>query len=92
LTASDPGPIICGASVLIFCDRGGTLKRGRLLVPGLTLAGLGVLFLAAAAPPQEAPPAVSETAVVAPPLPPGPAPDLNLVFTSQVVGWVEPCG
>ncbi|MCZ6696184.1 MAG: hypothetical protein O7A63_06555 [Acidobacteria bacterium] len=25
-------------------------------------------------------------------LPAGPAPDLSLVFTSQVVGWVEPCG
>ncbi|MEE9292495.1 MAG: hypothetical protein V3U83_06155 [Acidobacteriota bacterium] len=25
-------------------------------------------------------------------LPGGPAPDLNLVFTSQVIGWIEPCG
>ncbi len=25
-------------------------------------------------------------------LPAGPAPDLNLVFTSQVIGWIEPCG
>lgn len=29
---------------------------------------------------------------VAPPLPAGPAPDLALVFTDQVVGYVEPCG
>jgi hypothetical protein len=28
----------------------------------------------------------------APPLPGGPAPDLALVFTDQVVGYVEPCG
>ncbi len=29
---------------------------------------------------------------VAPPLPAGPAPDLDLVFTGQVAGYVEPCG
>ena len=27
-----------------------------------------------------------------PPLPTGPAPDLTIVFTDQVVGYVEPCG
>ncbi len=26
------------------------------------------------------------------PLPAGPAPDLDLVFTNQVAGWIEPCG
>jgi hypothetical protein len=26
------------------------------------------------------------------PLAPGPAPDLDLVFTAQVAGWIEPCG
>jgi len=30
--------------------------------------------------------------MVPPPLPGGPAPDLDLVFTSQVAGWIEPCG
>jgi hypothetical protein len=29
---------------------------------------------------------------MAPPLPAGPAPDLTLVFTDQVIGYVEPCG
>jgi len=29
---------------------------------------------------------------VTPPLPAGPAPDLDLVFTAQVAGYVEPCG
>jgi len=29
---------------------------------------------------------------VPPPLPTGPAPDLDLVFTDQVIGYVEPCG
>jgi hypothetical protein len=33
-----------------------------------------------------------ETPQVPPPLPAGPAPDLDLVFTSQVAGWIEPCG
>ncbi len=27
-----------------------------------------------------------------PPLARGPVPDLNLVFTAQVAGWLEPCG
>jgi hypothetical protein len=27
-----------------------------------------------------------------PPLPAGPAPDLAFAFTSQVVGYIEPCG
>jgi hypothetical protein len=26
------------------------------------------------------------------PLAPGPAPDLDIAFTSQVAGWTEPCG
>ncbi len=29
---------------------------------------------------------------IRPPLDTGPAPDLNLVFTAQVRGWIEPCG
>jgi len=27
-----------------------------------------------------------------PPLAAGPAADLDLVFTAQVAGWLEPCG
>ena len=27
-----------------------------------------------------------------PTIPPGPAPDLDLLFTAQVAGWIEPCG
>lgn len=27
-----------------------------------------------------------------PPLAKGPPPDLDLVFTAQVIGWIEPCG
>jgi hypothetical protein len=29
---------------------------------------------------------------MSPPLAAGPAPDLDLLFTAQVVGWLEPCG
>ena len=35
---------------------------------------------------------VPEPAKAPPPLAPGPAPDLDLVFTSHVIGWIEPCG
>jgi len=41
-------------------------------------------------PAADANPATSP--VVAPPLPTGPAPDLDLVFTDQVIGYIEPCG
>jgi hypothetical protein len=27
-----------------------------------------------------------------PTIPSGPAPDLDLLFTAQVAGWIEPCG
>jgi hypothetical protein len=53
---------------------------------------MAALVLAAATPPPEAPAPGADAGGVPPPLPAGPAPDLNLVFTSQVVGWIEPCG
>lgn len=68
------------------------MKRVRSPVPCLFLLGLAALALAAAAPPQGTPPAGPAEDGVPPPLPPGPAPDLDLVFTAQVVGWLEPCG
>ena len=49
----------------------------------------------AASPPATAPSAegISLPApTMPPPLAPGPAPDLDLVFTSHVIGWIEPCG
>jgi hypothetical protein len=54
--------------------------------------------LAPAAPQETAPapvPGMSFPAAVpeaAPPLPGGGAPDLDLVVTAQVAGWIEPCG
>jgi len=51
-------------------------------------------LVAIAAPPPAGGEGISLPAGAAapPPLPAGPAPDLALVFSSQVVGWVEPCG
>ena len=46
-----------------------------------------------APPPAQAPEPIS--AAVPPLLPPlaqGPAPDLDLAVTAQVIGWIEPCG
>ncbi|HKN46750.1 MAG TPA: hypothetical protein VJ144_02160 [Candidatus Polarisedimenticolia bacterium] len=37
-------------------------------------------------------PAVPAAPQVPPPLPQGSAADLDLVFTNQVIGWIEPCG
>jgi hypothetical protein len=57
-----------------------------------------ILFLAFLAGPQALPQGLSvpanpnQPAASAPPLGTGPAPDLDLVFTSQVVGYIEPCG
>lgn len=41
--------------------------------------------------PPEAPQSVA-TPTQDPPLASGPVPDLELLFTSQVAGWIEPCG
>jgi len=57
--------------------------------------GLFLVFAAAAvaAPPESSLPAIpAKPPAVDPPLPSGPAPDLDLVFTGQVAGYVEPCG
>lgn len=66
------------------------------------LAALLALPLFGAGPAVPAPPAGQSQPVQAQSLPPGtqplptiaggPAPDLDLVFTAQVTGWIEPCG
>jgi hypothetical protein len=38
------------------------------------------------------PASTSTPSALAPPLPTGPAADLDLVFTAEVAGYVEPCG
>jgi hypothetical protein len=45
--------------------------------------------LRAAAPQSAARPAAPQARS---PLARGPVPDLNIVFTAQVIGWIEPCG
>jgi hypothetical protein len=49
---------------------------------------LALVAVAGAVPPEVPVPAIPGP----PPLPTGPAPDLDLVFTSQVIGYIEPCG
>jgi hypothetical protein len=51
----------------------------------------------AQAPPQgQSPQPLQGTSLPAPQfnpaVAPGPAPDLDLLFTAQVAGWIEPCG
>lgn len=65
----------------------------------MAFAGGGIWLAAAQQNPPPAPRAdaaapggPSRPAVAPPPLPAGPAPDLAIVFTDQVVGYVEPCG
>ncbi len=71
----------------------------KAVLAALVLAAAGDRLMPAAQgnPPAQPPGAGLSVAApakpaTAPPLPGGPAPDLALVFTDQVVGYVEPCG
>jgi hypothetical protein len=61
-------------------------------VAGLFLAVVLVHGPGTSVPGQPLPSTAAQPAAAAPPLPSGPAPDLDLVFTGQVAGYVEPCG
>jgi hypothetical protein len=67
---------------------------GPAIVMALALAALPASVVArdgqAGAPP-EAPQSVAMP-TLPPPLASGPIPDLDLLFTAQVAGWIEPCG
>jgi hypothetical protein len=68
---------------------------GPLLLGGTLLATPGLAQQPSPRPvPPQSPQAISVQvpAPSEPPLPAGPAPDLDLVFTAQVAGWLEPCG
>jgi hypothetical protein len=57
----------------------------------LPIAAVAAIVLGGAdAPAVEAP--MSTAKPLEAPLAPGPTPDLDLLFTSQVAGWIEPCG
>jgi hypothetical protein len=57
----------------------------------MALAPLAAVPAGSADPPAvEAP--MSTPSTLDPPLLPGPTPDLDLLFTAQVAGWIEPCG
>ncbi len=61
-------------------------------VAGLFLAVVWVHGPDPAAQGQSLPSTPAQPIAAAPPLPSGPAPDLDLLFTGQVAGYVEPCG
>lgn len=75
------------------------------MVPAIVIAGalLAVVgaFVAdrgsaqqtpAPASPVPAPDISQAQETLPPPLASGPVPDLDLAFTAQVIGWIEPCG
>lgn len=67
-------------AVLVLAAAGGPPVRPAQEIPPAQPPGAGSSLGAPAKP------------AAPPPLPAGPAPDLALVFTDQVVGYVEPCG
>jgi len=77
-----PATIVALSALSLAAVMGVASGRGRQTGPqtgtSLPIQGMSVA-------PPEAP-------QVPPPLPAGPAPDLDLVFSSQVAGWIEPCG
>lgn len=69
--------LVLGAAITLR-PRGGASQGVPPTAPQTAGAGVAI----GAAPPPAA----------VPPLPQGPAPDLDLVFSAQVIGWIEPCG
>jgi hypothetical protein len=69
-------------------------RTGAAIVTALALLALPAILTArdgqAGAPTPAPLPVAMPT--LPPPLASGPIPDLELLFTSQVVGWIEPCG
>jgi hypothetical protein len=71
-----------------------------IVIAGALLAAVGAIVVdrgSAQQPPAPAAPAPPTGMSLArqslpPPLASGPAPDLDLAFTAQVIGWIEPCG
>jgi hypothetical protein len=69
---------------------GRTILKPRTLLYATLLAGVAAAALAG--PPEMSLPAGASVPASPPPLPGGPAPDLVIAFTAQVVGYIEPCG
>jgi hypothetical protein len=68
---------------------------GAILLAAATAAGVPAAPQEQSIPstPLQAPAIPSAPPIaIPPPLPTGPAPDLELLFTGQVAGYVEPCG
>jgi hypothetical protein len=82
-------------------SRGVGRNRGRTARAGVAAIATAALAAVAAAPGSALPATAATTtpqpiSVARPEMPPplaaGPAPDLDLIFSAQVAGWVEPCG
>ncbi|HEU4401184.1 MAG TPA: hypothetical protein VFT43_03695 [Candidatus Polarisedimenticolia bacterium] len=82
------GPLLVFALLICLLANGGALAQ-TATPPSQPPAAAGS---PAASSPGAAPTVVPEAPSLPPPLPAGPAPDLDLVFTAQVAGWIEPCG
>ena len=70
--------------------------RVTALVALAVFLALPLLGATPATPPAPAPPpqglSLPQAAQPQPTLAGGPAPDLDLLYTAQVAGWIEPCG
>jgi hypothetical protein len=86
---------------------GARKPEGRGIIPAIVIAGallavVGAIVAdrgsaqqtpsAAPASPVPAPDLTLAQQTLPPPLASGPVPDLDLAFTAQVIGWIEPCG
>lgn len=68
------------------------MRMRSIVAVAMLLAVIGAVAGPAAAPQDTSVPAAPAPVSLPPPLPAGPAPDLDLVFTAEVAGYVEPCG
>lgn len=67
---------------------------GPAIVAALAMLSLPAMLAARdgqAGAPEQAPLSVAMPTLT-PSLASGPIPDLDLLFTAQVIGWIEPCG
>lgn len=82
-----------GTGMTTRLPRAMTRPDSRALAPFALLAAVAlVAWLAGGTDTPAVDAGMSTPHAVDPPFPPGPTPDLDLLFTAQVAGWIEPCG
>ena len=64
----------------------------RLAAPAMIFAAVVLAVLFAGSADAPAVDGISTPQRIDPPLPTGAIPDLDLLFTAEVAGWIEPCG